>query len=405
MNKIVVYTAIYGNYAKLRDAIPSKGCDFVCFTDDPNLKSDTWDVRYIEGFSNDPRRNAKIYKILPHKYFKEYDYSMWVDSSHVPYDAATFVSACLNKHNIAVFKHYNRKCVYQELKACIKQKKDNKYTMQAQIQKYKDEGYPTNNGLSTCSVILRKHNDSNVIKTMEDWWGEIERHSSRDQLSFDYVIYKNKLPLNVIKKHIRHNPFFDVLTHKLPNKKDRIYKSRKYIIDCGGWQGDSVNKLRKKYDPKGNHICHTFEPNDYFIPYYSKFKNHVLHTKAVWIYDGEIDFHLQKEHAAKKHVGSSIFGRDIKPNVREESIKVQCIDFSKWILDTFNINDYIILKLDIEGAEYKVLEKMLDDGSMNYINELYVELHRKKCNDLITKEDAIKLAQRIRRIIPLGPWR
>ena len=33
-NKNVVYTAIYGGFIKLKDAIPSDGCDFVCFTDD-----------------------------------------------------------------------------------------------------------------------------------------------------------------------------------------------------------------------------------------------------------------------------------------------------------------------------------------------------------------------------------
>ena len=33
------------------------------------------------------------------------------------------------------------------------------------------------------------------------------------------------------------------------------------------------------------------------------------------------------------------------------------------------------MKLDIEGSEYNVLEKMISDGSINYINKLFVEWH------------------------------
>ena len=34
-----------------------------------------------------------------------------------------------------------------------------------------------------------------------------------------------------------------------------------------------------------------------------------------------------------------------------------------------------ILQMDIEGAEYNVLEKMIEDGSIDYINTLFVEWH------------------------------
>jgi len=54
---------------------------------------------------------------------------------------------------------------------------------------------------------------------------------------------------------------------------------------------------------------------------------------------------------------------------------VECIDFSRWVLDNFKEDDHIIVKMDIEGAEFRVLVKMIHDGSINYINELYVEWH------------------------------
>lgn len=401
MNKIVVYTAIYGNYISLKDAIPSDNCDFVCFTDNTELKSDTWKVIYIDGFSKIPRRNAKIYKILPHRYFKEYEYSIWVDGTHIPTDPSRIVDKYLGEDKIALFKHNKRNCIYEELKACIKQKKDNEHIMRAQVQSYKEDNYPANNGLATCSVILRRHNDPSIIKAMEDWWAEIEKYSTRDQLSFNYVMYKNNLPYRVIGGHINHSSRFIVENHKLSDNIN--HNGNMYIIDCGGWQGDSVIELRKKFDPNGEYTCHSFEPNTYFIPYYKKFKKHVLHTEAVWVHDGEIDFHLQQEQGRKHHMGSSIYGRDIKANVREEAITVPCMDFSKWILDNFNRYDYIILKMDIEGAEYKVMEKMIRDGSMDYINIFFLEQHRKKMTNFLTKEDVIKIFNKIK--IPIGRWR
>ena len=39
--------------------------------------------------------------------------------------------------------------------------------------------------------MSRKHNETNVIETMEDWWTEIKHHSRRDQLSFNYTAWKN----------------------------------------------------------------------------------------------------------------------------------------------------------------------------------------------------------------------
>ena len=212
MDKIVVYTAIYGGQLKLNDAIASDNCDFICFTDDSNLKSNTWEIRYIKGLTKSPVRNAKIYKILPHIYFKEYNYSLWVDSTHIPLDAANFTNKYLKESNIALFKHPRRNCIYKELKACFTVRKIHKYkrSMIEQVEKYKNEGYPVNNGLAVCGVIARRHNELTIIKAMEDWWNEIKNNSPRDQLSFNYIMHKHNLTYNTIDDNIYRNRYFSV---------------------------------------------------------------------------------------------------------------------------------------------------------------------------------------------------
>lgn len=52
-------------------------------------------------------------------------------------------------------------------------------------------------------------------------------------------------------------------------------------------------------------------------------------------------------------------------------------------LNNFNKQDFIVVKMDIEGAEYAVLRKMINDRSLEYINDLYVEFHSHKDSNAI----------------------
>src|SRR4051794_37365019 len=80
-NKIVVYTAITDNYDHLYE--PLYKCDkfdYVCFTDNPNLKSDFWKIKTFQHCNYDATRKARYVKILPHLFFQDYNYSVWVDA-------------------------------------------------------------------------------------------------------------------------------------------------------------------------------------------------------------------------------------------------------------------------------------------------------------------------------------
>ena len=58
-------------------------------------------------------------------------------------------------------------------------------------------------------------------------------------------------------------------------------------------------------------------------------------------------------------------------------------------MENFNKEDHIVLKLDIEGAEYELVEKMEKDGSLEYITEIHGEIHGPKCGK--GYEDDMKL--------------
>jgi len=56
-------------------------------------------------------------------------------------------------------------------------------------------------------------------------------------------------------------------------------------------------------------------------------------------------------------------------------IVVRAVDFSALLASKANSYDIIIVKMDIEGAEYDVLEKIIADGTVNHITSFYIEFH------------------------------
>lgn len=50
MDKLVVYTTIFGDYDDLIEPGKKyKNCDFVCFTDNENLKLDIWKIKVVKN--------------------------------------------------------------------------------------------------------------------------------------------------------------------------------------------------------------------------------------------------------------------------------------------------------------------------------------------------------------------
>lgn len=210
-NNIVVYTAIIGGYDTLNEPlVKPAGVDFVCFTD-RDIKSETWEIRKVIPLYKDNTRTARKYKVLAHRWFSDYDISIWLDGNKTIVGDVLKYIEYLGDSELALFDHMKcfdkRNCVYDEATAILNfgkinsQKtphkgignwKDNPSVILEQMKKYASNGYPKHNGLSFTCGLVRKHNSKFICNLMEDWWTEIKYGSKRDQLSFDYVAWKNK---------------------------------------------------------------------------------------------------------------------------------------------------------------------------------------------------------------------
>lgn len=154
---------------------------------------------------------------------------------------------------------------------------------------------------------------------------------------------------------------------------------RKVFLDCGANNGQSVDWFKKEYN-RDDFEVHSFEPNP-VLAKNVKSKGVIFHPEAVWIENGEMELIIGKSSLNSTLMPEKFSGKT------ETKIKVKTIDFSVWIQDTFSENDYIILKMDIEGAEYKVLEKMLEDKTFDWINVIYVEFHGNKMSPRLTDKN------------------
>jgi hypothetical protein len=90
--------------------------------------------------------------------------------------------------DIALFRHSQRDCLYDEAEACKKAGLDDPDVINYQVQRYRNEGYPAHDGLIEAGVLLRRHTPA-VQELSEAWWREICRGSPRDQISGNYVLH------------------------------------------------------------------------------------------------------------------------------------------------------------------------------------------------------------------------
>lgn len=137
------------------------------------------------------------------------------------------------------------------------------------------------------------------------------------------------------------------------------------FVDCGGHNGSSVRKFRQT---RGDCPIVTFEPNPLYVECY-RFERHRLIRAAVWTYDGEADFYIDPIDGD----GSSLLREKTTGSLdRDRPIRVATVDLSRWILSH---GASVILKLDIEGAEYDVIDRLLATGAQRFVSELLVEWH------------------------------
>mgnify|MGYP006921314466 CR=1 FL=1 len=135
-----------------------------------------------------PHMNAKIHKILIHKYIDS-EFTIWIDGSvEITKSIEKMTELFLKDHDIAVYNYrsWTREekieTIEDQIAECCRLGKDDPKRIHEQ---YKNNSYPKRIP-PICPIIFRRNN-LQTARLNERWWAEICRYSVRDQLSFPYV--------------------------------------------------------------------------------------------------------------------------------------------------------------------------------------------------------------------------
>jgi hypothetical protein len=189
---VVVVTASYGGTDAVLhpQAAQDIAVDWVCFTDQPDLKAPApWRVVHSPARFADPCLAAKVHKATPAVDATDV---VWIDASMEVTSRSFVRSALAARHDgVAVFTHPRRSCIYDEAEASLgAEGQGGKYADQpllAQVAAYRAEGHPAQGGLYACGVVAWDLTNPRAVDLGRAWLAECEQWSWQDQLSFPVV--------------------------------------------------------------------------------------------------------------------------------------------------------------------------------------------------------------------------
>lgn len=132
-------------------------------------------------------------------------------------------------------------------------------------------------------------------------------------------------------------------------------------VGCARYNGDySLERLVEEFDPT---VVYGFDPNwDGEMTCETGVPTHI-YAIAAWTYDGVHHFHAD--------------GLNSCLTLNEEMPQVPCMDLAAFIA-RLPAGARVIVKMDCEGAEYELLEHMIDCRVDALLELLWVEWHPDK---------------------------
>lgn len=214
--ELVVASAIFGNYDMIQhprnasEFSKANAC-FYMFVDEEteayvknssslyrNNKVGLWRLVVVRNLPyEDPRRTGKIPKLLLHRLFPNVRFSVWIDAKlKLVVDPYLLLERFLWRKNatFAISRHYKRFDVFEEAEANKAAGKYDNASIDYQIEFYRNEGLtyyapaklPITSDVPEGCVIIREHIPITNLFTCL-WFNEVDRFTSRDQISFSTV--------------------------------------------------------------------------------------------------------------------------------------------------------------------------------------------------------------------------
>ncbi|CAN6220028.1 unnamed protein product [Urochloa humidicola] len=169
----------------------------------------------------------------------------------------------------------------------------------------------------------------------------------------------------------------------LPTLADISFKRRYVYIDVGARSyGSSIGGWFRKHYPKQNHTFQVYaiEADPAFHSEYAAKKGVTLLPYAAWVRNETLKFEINgdpgKEDEAKANGRGMGRIRPAAGNKMSGQVRsVAAFDFAEWLKHTVTEQDYVVMKMDVEGTEFDLIPRMFDTGSICLVDELFLECH------------------------------
>ncbi len=163
---------------------------------------------------------------------------------------------------------------------------------------------------------------------------------------------------------------------------------RCFLFDLGFHHGEGLRYLWDQYQVDENWAVFAFEPNTtcrrqllranaLMMPRVTAMP-FAVHTAA-----GPAAFQREArgpgdiEDGQGSHLAGLDFHLDAQGGGQEEVWKVNFPLFLRALIPSAREGAFVVVKMDIEGAEYDILRAMLADGSIDLVDVLHVEFHHR----------------------------
>lgn len=158
-------------------------------------------------------------------------------------------------------------------------------------------------------------------------------------------------------------------------------------IDCGA----NVGYISGKFAARGART-YSFEPDPWSFQNLEKnlasFSNASLFNKAVGAQAGEINFYRDRDFLSEPDLHSLASSTFRRPDREQVCVSVEVIDILDFIKNLKA--DVKILKMDVEGSEVAILDRLLAEDMMGKIDYVFVETHELQFPDLLEPTENIR---------------
>lgn len=180
------------------------------------------------------------------------------------------------------------------------------------------------------------------------------------KILINYEKKKAILSSNDLIQHTRVQPWFAVNgDHTLRLNYD--LNSNSIVFDVGGYKGEFATDILCKYDAN----IYVFEP---IMDFFEIIKNKFSQNKKINVFNFGLAGKNSDLQISLFDNSSSVYLK----SERTETIKLKSIiEF----LNTHDINEVDLIKINIEGGEYELLESLLSNNFIKIFKNIQVQFH------------------------------